>query len=82
MSPQSSHQTVDIASWDYAALDSGHSLLPRAFGTGLVAWLVADAGPRSHWHAVGPRSSIIIALPGERVDGARRHHETPAPARL
>ena len=67
---------------DYAALDSGHSVVPRAFGTGLVAWLVADASPRSHRHAVGPRSSIVIALPGSGVDGARRRHETPPPARL
>jgi hypothetical protein len=82
MSPQSSHHPVDIASGITLRWTWGHSVLPRALGTGLVAGWVADAGPRWHRYAVGPRPSIVIALPGDGVDGACHRHDTPAPARL
>lgn len=72
----------DIASWITLRWTRGTRYYRAHLEQGLWSCLVADAGPRSHRHAVGPRSRIVIALPGDGVDGTRLHHQTPAAARL
>ena len=82
MSPQPSHHTADVASWITLRWTRGtryhRAHLEQDLWHGWSLTLVhGRIGTR-----LGPRSSIVIALPGDGVDGARRRHETPAPARL
>jgi hypothetical protein len=82
MSAQTSHHTVNVASWITLRWTRGTRYYRAHLEQDLWhGWSLTLVHGRisTQW---GPRSSVVIAHPGSGVDGARRRLETPAPARL
>jgi hypothetical protein len=82
MSPQTSHHPADVASWITLRWTRGTRYYRAHWEQDLwQGWSLTRVHGR-----IGPQLSPARAssspLPGSGADGARRRHETPAPARL